>query len=361
MITNPKKLGVAAIGLGKFGTKRLNASGSDARADLRVVADVSADRARSAGEQFGCHYTSDWTEVMSDDDVDIVVVSTSTRYLAEISLAAARSGKHVLCEKPFGRNAEEVLPAVKTSERQGLCMKVGYNHRYHPGIEKANEIYREGVLGRLHFMRCVYGHGGRPGYDREWRAQPEMAGGGQLLDQGVHILDLFRWFAGEFSSVKGYVTTSFWDIEPLEDNVFAVLRNDEGCVASMHASWTNWKNTFAFDVFGESGYLSVSGLGGYYGTETLRLGKRKGLGESPDEESFKFPGPDRSLEREWKDFLDCIEKGTEPQSSGRDAYRTLKTAEAVYCAAREQSGASIDVQKEIRCAEQTQYSGEQTR
>ena len=352
---------MAVVGLGKFGRKRLASVATDERAGLHVVADSVEERSKAAGEEFACGYTTDWRQVLSDDAVAVVVVSTSTRYLPEISLAAARAGKHVLCEKPFGRSSEEVWPAVEVAERNRLCLKVGYNHRYHPALNKAHQLYREGAIGRLHFMRSVYGHGGRAGYDKEWRAQPEVAGGGQLLDQGVHILDLFRWFAGEFSAVKAFTSTSFWGIAPLEDNVFALLRTDEGCIASLHASWTNWKNTFVFEAFGEKGYLVVGGLGGYYGTERLCVGTRRALGERPDEQVFEFTGPDRSLELEWKDFLDCVEKAQEPQSSGKDAWRTLKTAEAIYRTARDQDSMSDDERKDLPFVVQTQYSGDQTR
>jgi predicted dehydrogenase len=259
-----------------------------------------------------------------------VIVSTSTNFLPQIALALLEAGKHVLCEKPFGRNAAEVLPAVEVAERSHLCLKVGYNHRYHPAIEKAHTLFEQHAIGRLHFLRCVYGHGGRAGYGQEWRTHGELSGGGQLLDQGVHVLDLFRWFAGDFSEVKAYMRAAFWPIAPLEDNVFALLRNDRGCLASLHASWTNWKNSFVFEVFGDAGYLAVNGLGGHYGTERLSFGTRGDLGTTPKEEFFDFPDADHSLAREWEDFVDCIRQGRTPQSDGRDAWKTLQLAEAVY-------------------------------
>ena len=266
-------LGVAVIGLGRFGQKRLASITADAHARLRIVADAVPEIAERTGIELGCDHTQNWQEAITRSDVDIVVVSTSTRFLPQIAQAALENGKHVLCEKPFGRSSREVLPAVEAAERDQLCLKVGYNHRYHPALEKAHKLFVAGAIGKAHFIRCVYGHGGRGGYEQEWRSQAQFSGGGQLLDQGVHALDLFRWFAGEFSTVKACTQTSFWPIAPLEDNVFALLESDSGCMASLHASWTNWKNTFVFEVFGEKGYLTVSGLGGHYGTERLCLGK----------------------------------------------------------------------------------------
>jgi predicted dehydrogenase len=308
-----------------------------------MVSDIAVNLARDVASEMNCEFATSWEEAVDRHDVDVVVVSTSTQFLSDITFAALHAGKHVLCEKPFGRSAEEVLPAVLAAKSNGLTLKVGYNHRYHPALKKAHEIWSSGTLGRLHFLRCVYGHGGRAGYEREWRTQAECAGGGQLLDQGVHALDLFRWFAGEFLEVKAVSDTSYWPIAPLEDNIFALLRNAEGCIAQLHASWTSWKNTFRFEVSAEHGYLAVSGLGGFYGTETLVHGVRVALGHAPRECRFEFPQPDESLKLEWVDFLDCIEQRKAPQSSGEDGWRTLKLAESIYTAARTAS-TSVDDQ-----------------
>ena len=331
-MNDTSSLGVAVIGLGRFGRKRLASIASDAHARLRMVADSVPEVAERTGAELGCEHTRNWQDTLACSDVDIVVVSTSTRFLPEIARAALENGKHVLCEKPFGRSSHEVLPAVEAAERNHLCLKVGYNHRYHPALEKAHQLFVCGTIGKAHFIRCVYGHGGRSGYDQEWRAQGEYSGGGQLLDQGVHALDLFRWFAGEFCTVKACTRTSFWPIAPLEDNVFALLESSAGCLASLHASWTNWKNTFAFEVFGEKGYLKVCGLGGPYGTERLCWGRLRVLGVTPEEEHFDFPESDSSLDREWLDFVTCVREGRTPQSDGRDAWQTLRVAEAIYAA-----------------------------
>ncbi len=338
-----KQYGVAVVGLGRFGSKRIQAIMHDSRARLRVVTDVETERARDVSAEMGCAYTMTWQQAVTRDDVAIVIVSTSTQFLSSIALGALLAGKHVLCEKPFGRTADEVLPLVMAAKDNKLSLKVGYNHRYHPALKRAHELFRGGAVGRTHYLHCMYGHGGRLGYEHEWRTKPECAGGGQLLDQGVHALDLFRWFGGEFCEVKAISATSFWPIVPLEDNVFALLRNQDGCVAQLHASWTSWKNTFQFLVSGEEGYLSISGLGGHYGTEKLIHGVRGVPGSAPQEHTFEYPAPDRSLQDEWEDFLDCIEQEREPQSSGEDSWKTLKLAEAIYASGREASQA-VDTQ-----------------
>jgi predicted dehydrogenase len=290
---------------------------------------VSTDLAEAFGQKFHCRAATNWREAVTQDNVDVVIVSTPTDVASEISLLAVQAGKHVLTEKPCALSSAQFATVVHAARATDVLVKAGYNHRYHPAIRRAHELFEQGTIGRLLFVRCVYGHGGRVGYESEWRSQVALSGGGELLDQGVHALDLFQWFLGEFEEVFGMVCTAFWPIAPTEDNVFALLRARGNVVAQLHASWTNWKNTFSFEVFGETGYLKVSGLGGSYGQERLCCGLRKRPGDVPDEQWLEFPEPDDSLEREWEEFLDAVADGREPSSNGHEAYRTLQLVEAI--------------------------------
>jgi len=332
---NNTRLGVALIGAGAFGARRAAAVAASPRSSLRVIADPDTERARTLADSVGAAAVADSRDAIAREGIGIVIVATPTHIAPEISIAALAAGKHVLVEKPFGRNANEIAPAVEIAAARRLALKVGYNHRYHPALAKAHELFAAGSVGRLLFLRCVYGHGGRPGYDREWRSRHEISGGGELLDQGVHALDLFRWFAGEFTEASAFLATSHWPIAPVEDNVFAMLRTREGAIAQLHASWTQWKNTFSFEIAGERGALLVTGLGRSYGPERLALHIRPQMGGVPQEAQFAFPAEDDSLAREWDDFLDSIEAGREPMSSGADAWRTLRLVDALYQSARE--------------------------
>lgn len=341
----PKKrkeiLGVALVGAGAFGKRRAAAVSESSRSQLRVVGDPAAARAEELADAYAADATSAWLEAVERDDVDVVIVATPPAIAPEICLRAISAGKHVLVEKPFGRTAREILPAVEAAETKNVRLKVGYNHRYHPAIAKAHEMFCDGVVGKPLFLRCTYGHGGRPGYEQEWRSQAAISGGGELIDQGVHVLDLFRWFAGEFAEASAFLATSHWPIAPVEDNVFAMLRTSAGVVAQLHASWTQWKNTFSFEVTGELGSLAVNGLGRSYGPELLVCATRASAGGPPVETRFDFPGEDKSLALEWEDFLDSIEERREPMSSGSDAWRTLRLAEALYESSRERRIAQL--------------------
>jgi predicted dehydrogenase len=340
-VSSENRIRVAVVGAGKFGAKRAMAIAKNPASEIRVVADKVSESARTLAANVGCEHSINWEETVARKDVDAVVVATSTQFLSEVTLAALVAGKHVLCEKPFARTADEAQISADEAAKRGLLLKVGYNHRYHPAIAKAHELFKQGVVGEIQFLRCLYGHGGRQGYEREWRANPKLSGGGQLLDQGVHALDLFRWFLGEFTEVKAFNTTSYWPIAPAEDNVFALLRTKQGQVATLHASWTNWKNVFAFDIFGENGFLAITGLGGHYGPERLCLGLRHNIGARPEERWFEYEGPDESLGEEWKDFLDCIATGRQPASSGEESLRTLQLVQAIYQASDDIQGAMV--------------------
>ena len=329
------ELAVALIGAGAFGARRAAAVAGSGRSSLVVVADSAVQRAGELADSVGALALPDWRAAIECTDVGAVIISTPTRLAPKIALAALAAGKHVLAEKPFGRAAREIESAIELAAERQLVLKVGYNHRYHPAIAKAHELVAQGVIGRPLFLRCVYGHGGRPGYEKEWRSRPEISGGGQLLDQGVHALDLFRWFAGEFAEASALLSTSFWPVAPVEDNVFAMLRTRDGVVAQLHASWTQWKNTFSLEIVGESGSLGVTGLGRSYGPERLVQHTRPELGGPPEEDHLALPPDCDSLALEWNDFLDAVERGGEPMSSGADAWRTLRLVDALYRSARE--------------------------
>ncbi len=320
---------IAIIGAGLIGRKRAAALKKINNCRLVVTADINRNAAETLARDFGGEVETNWEKVVIRNDINVVIVSTINKFLASISIAALRNGKHVLVEKPLGCSAEESKKIVESAQNSALVLKTGFNHRHHPAIAKAKQLFDRGEIGNLFLIRCRYGHGGRPGYEKEWRANKDLCGGGELLDQGVHVVDLFRWFSGDFNKVFGCISTYFWKME-VEDNAFAIFNKDNGVTASMHTSWTQWKNIFSFEIFGSNGYLIVEGLGGSYGVETLRFGKRKTEGGIPDEKVTEYEGTDVSWEEEWKEFISAIENNREPLGNGWDGYQANKMIEAVY-------------------------------
>ncbi len=333
---------VAIVGAGLVGNKRANVfEKKKENDDLAAVVDIVIEKASNLARKFGCNTFRNWEEVINIENIDVVIVATPNRFIAPIAISALKNKKHVLCEKPLGKNVKESMAIIEEAKKNNVILKTGFNHRHHSAIMKAKSLVDEGELGEIYYIRCSYGHGGRPGYEKEWRASKDLCGGGELLDQGVHVVDLFNWFLGEFKEVYGQINTFYWNIE-VEDNSFAVFKTKDNQVAVMHTSWTQWKNRFIFEIFGEKGYLIVEGLGGSYGTEKLIIGKRrmengsqlKYKGGAPDEEVIEFPGPDISWAEEWKEFVSAIKENREPLGSGYDGLMANKMIEAVYRSAK---------------------------
>jgi predicted dehydrogenase len=318
---------VAIVGCGLIGHKRARALGEHR---LVATADVNPERAQQLAAQYpGCVASDQWMAAVSRRDVDLVIVATTNDALAPVTAAAVRHGKHVLVEKPAARNAAELAPIIEAARAAAVVVKVGFNHRFHPALHKAHELFTSGAVGPLLYIRARYGHGGRVGYDREWRANPVVAGGGELLDQGVHLIDLARWFAGDFSEVQGHVGTYFWDM-PVEDNGFIFLRTPRGQVAWLHASCTEWKNLFSFEVFGRDGKLQIDGLGGSYGVERLSYYRMLPQMGPPETTIWEYPGEDRSWQAEFDDLAACIARGRAPSGTVEDALAALTIIGRIY-------------------------------
>lgn len=301
------------------------------RDKLVVAADNRIERARDlvAMSQQSARASADWHTAVCDPEVDAVIVATTNDWLAPITLGAIENGKHVLVEKPAARSLVELRPVIEAAARNGRCIWVGFNLRYHPSIRKAREIVASGELGSLMYVRGRYGHGGRIGYNREWRADPKISGGGELLDQGVHLIDLARSFLGDFDQVCGYAGTFYWDMA-VDDNAYLLLKTREGRAAWLHASCTQWKNLFSFEIFGQRGALVIDGLGGSYGSECLTHHSVKPEMGPPETTTWEFPGEDPSWEAELRDFVDSAEQGKPAKTSLIDALAVLEVVDQVH-------------------------------
>jgi len=319
--------GVAIVGCGLIGRKRAAALGG---ARLVACADVDRPRAEAlAGTSAGAEAADDWRAAIDRADVGLVIVATTNDALADIARAAVEAGKHVLIEKPAGRSVAEIDELIDAARRHRRLVRVGFNHRYHPALRKARELFEAGELGDLMFVRGRYGHGGRPGYDKEWRADPVRSGGGELIDQGVHLVDLSRWFLGEFAVVDGFAHTYFWQM-PVDDNAFLVLRTARKQVAFLHVSCTEWKNLFSFEIYGTRAKLHVEGLGGSYGVERLAFYRMLPEMGPPETSTWEYPRGDQSWALEFAEFLEDIRLEREPAAGLAAARAALAVVEEVY-------------------------------
>jgi predicted dehydrogenase len=320
---------VALIGCGLVGQKRLELLPSGT---LAVACDLELARARKlAAQSPGCLATDSVEDALRVPGVDAVMIATINASLAPLALQAVQHGKHVLVEKPAAIAGKDLAALEKAAAITGALVRVGYNHRYHPACLKTVEIFQRGALGPMMFVRGRYGQGGRTGYDKEWRADPKLSGGGELIDQGVHLIDLAGIFLGEFTEVDGHTATYFWNM-PVDDNAFVSLRNAQGQTAWLHASCTEWKNLFSLEIYGRNGKLHWEGLGGSYGLERLTWYKMLPQMGPPETTVWEFPRGDESWKIEMNEFFEDIRLKRAPVPGLKEAKAALAVVEKIYAA-----------------------------
>jgi predicted dehydrogenase len=319
---------IGIVGCGLIGQKRAAAALAAGGHEIVGVADLDRGRAEALASRTGATAFADWRHVL-DADPDLVVVAVTHDRLAEIGAGAAAAGCHVLIEKPGARSTAELQPVADAAGKTGVSVKIGFNHRFHPAFLKARALIDQGVAGPLLYIRARYGHGGRIGYEREWRMRRDLSGGGELIDQGAHLIDLARWFLGDFSKVQGWIPTYYWPVE-VEDNCFMALETSVGQLAWLHATWTEWKNCFAFEITGRDAKLEINGLGGSYGTEKLTLYKMLPELGPPETTSWEYPFPDRSWDLELADFVAAIEQKRRPIGDLEDGLAMLRIVDRIY-------------------------------
>lgn len=321
------KIGI--IGCGLIGRKR--AQSICRPNELIMVCDTNLESAAGLSRDFGnIEYTDDYQKLIEKKDIELVIVAVPNFLAARIVLSAVSNGKHVIVEKPGAIASSELLPIMEAIKDTDIKVKVGFNHRYHPTMLKAKELLTREEVGEVMFIRARYGHGGRVGYDKEWRADPRISGGGETIDQGVHLIDLSRWYMGEFSEINGFADTYFWNM-PVDDNGFISLRKEDGRAAWLQVSCTEWKNMFSFEIYCKNAKLEISGLGGSYGVERLSYYQMLPQMGPPDTTIFEYPRGDNSWKMELDDMISAIQNKT-PITMGdvKDAYEALRIVEAIY-------------------------------
>lgn len=330
---NNNALRIGIIGSGKIGVKRAETILELKKDKVVGVYDVHASSMNSLAQKTGAKTYTSWKKLLEDPEIDCVIVATYHKILPKIVIEALKHGKHVLAEKPLGNHAGEAKQIHDLSLKMKKVVKVGFNHRFHPAVLKAHELFKQGAIGDILYIRSVYGHGGRDGYDLEWRIQKKYTRGGEMYDQGSHIIDMAHWFVGSFKSVFAHTENYFWKKTSLEDNAFCKLVSKKGQTIFFQVSLTQWKNKFMFEVYGSKGYLLVNGLGRSYGLETLTYGHRTVLGSVPKEKVWEFPELDTSWAKEWKNFREGVLNKHAVLSSAEENLEVMKVMDGLYKAA----------------------------
>jgi len=329
-----KKIKAVIVGYGKMGKIRAETIAKHPGMKLVGICEVAA-----VGQQLEVPVFKNYKELISFEP-DCVFVCTPNKFLSEIACFFINHGVHVFCEKPPGKSVSDVEKMIGAEKNHPeIKLKFGFNHRYHQALMEAKSIVDNGRLGKVLWMRGIYGKGGGPGYDRSWRNNKEISGGGILIDQGIHMVDLFRYFCGEFEEAKSFITKSYWNVS-VEDNAFALLKNKQGQVAMLHSSATQWQYKFLLDIYMEKGYISISGILSStfnYGTETLKIARcmydAQGYPLPNPEETITYFDEDNSWAAELEDFFQCITEDKEVLvGSSVEAYKTMNLITKVYSA-----------------------------
>ncbi len=329
-----KPLRLAIIGYGYMGEIRKRVIEGTPRLELCGIFDASI----SVRERInGCRVFDSFEELLKEK-LDIIFVCTPNLYSPQYCMDSLNMGRHVFCEKPPGRSLDDIQNIIRVEkENPGVKLMFGFNHRFHPGIMRAKVIADSGRLGKILNIRGLYGKSGGVNFRDSWRNNKEISGGGILLDQGIHMLDLFRYFCGDFEYIKCFLNNKFWKFET-EDNAFVILANKKGQNAFFHSSATMWKHTFRVDLTLENGYVAVEGLlskTGSYGREKIIIGKRQFEDETeaignPSEEVTYFDR-DLSWDLEVQEFVRCIDENIPvTKSSSEDALKVMEIIDKAY-------------------------------
>ncbi|MBI4308996.1 MAG: Gfo/Idh/MocA family oxidoreductase [Candidatus Omnitrophica bacterium] len=321
----------AIFGFGKMGQIRYDTIQKLASCRVAGVCEIGA----GAPVPEGVLHAKDPQVFLEDPAIDAVVICTPNDLLAPLTVKALQAGKHVFCEKPPGRNMRELNTMIEAEKSSGRKLMFGFNHRHHESMLHTKKLINSGEYGKILWMRGRYGKSVDEKFFANWRSKKAIAGGGIFLDQGIHMLDLFLMFCGDFDEVHAYVSNLYWKLD-IEDNVFAIFRNKQGQVASLHSTMTQWRHIFSLEIFLERGYITINGLktsSNTYGDEEMTIAQNRTMPPAAmwtQEENITFH-TDYSWEKEMNVFIDSVRRQRPvPAGNTQDALKLMRLVEQVY-------------------------------
>lgn len=322
---------VGIIGYGKMGRIRHDAADMTGLCEVVAISEPSSSYSENKLENMSHE------EMIQHPDIDAVIICTPNNFNKDLAIRSLNAGKHVFCEKPPAFNAKEVEEIIQAEQRSnGKKLMYGFNHRHHDSIIQMKKTIDSGEFGRILWMRGRYGKSVTKDYYNEWRAKKELAGGGIVIDQGIHMIDLCLYLAGDFDKVSAEVSNLYWHL-PVEDNAFIILKNtNTGCVASLHSTMTQWRHLFSLEIFFEKGYMVLNGLltsSRTYGDEVLSIAKNRSTAPAAtweDEEHIKYH-VDNSWRSEVEHFFNAINNDSPIEiGNSMDALKVMKIIDEIY-------------------------------
>jgi len=329
-----EKLRVGIAGYGVVGKRRRTFIDLNPQLTTVAVSDITfcGDGVLPDGVVYFDNYQKLLTQ-----NLDILFVSLPNYLTAQVTIAGLENGLHVFCEKPPGRDVQDIKNVIKVErEHPKLKLKYGFNHRYHASVAEAKRIIDSNQYGEIINIRGVYGKSSIIPFDTGWRSERKYAGGGILLDQGIHMLDMIRYFAGDFEEIKSFVSNSYWRHD-VEDNAYAIMRNKNGCVAMIHSTATQWQHKFRLEIALRDSLLELTGIlsgSKSYGEEKLKIIPRNsGSAVGSFYEITNSYLEDNSWRDEINEFAELIiEDNPVENGNSTDALRVMEMIYCIYCA-----------------------------
>jgi UDP-N-acetyl-2-amino-2-deoxyglucuronate dehydrogenase len=321
---------VAIIGSGLQAKRRIESIQEIGNDQIVAIFGINVETLDQIGKRYNVKISGSYQTLFDDSEIDLIVICTPPNSHAFYIKKALEKNKRVLVEKPIFQTSKEML-SLRAEFGNLLDSNVicGFNHRFHPGIASMKKKLDEGIIGKILFARSIYGICARNDYQSEWRSNPEFASGGQFIEQGSHVIDLFQWMLGKPVGIYCKTTNLLFDDARLEDGGMAILTFESGATAQMHTTLAQWHNEFRLEIFGEKGFLRVAGLGNAYGVESLEIGMRDE--QKPfSSEIIQFRGSDVSWKEEWRALKRNFQNETTSNASFQDGINAMKIAEAAY-------------------------------
>lgn len=315
---------IAIIGAGVIGERRALAMPKGAR--VGAVVDTNEERAWAVAQKVQAKPYTSLESMLGAESINAAIIATVNSAIIPTAQACLDRGVHILLEKPAARSYQELR---ELKNPKSCTIKIGFNHRFHPAYEDLLLELAKNPSDPVMYIRARYGNGARVGFDQEWRSKVEIAGGGEMMDQGVHVLDLANRILPELDVKTAYSRTHFWKM-PVDDNTWGILGNSDGQTFSFHVSSTEWKNEFQFDVYTRQRKYTWYGLGRSYGPETLTIYKMKPEMGPPDVEKRDYPPEDFSWLKENKNFIEALKGEAQANGDLEDGLRSLYQVSQVY-------------------------------
>jgi len=324
-MTSELKVGIA--GYGVVGKKRKKIL--DQIKGIKIVA-ISDKNLKNNSVNKNINFYNDYKKLFNES-LDILFVSLPNKYAADATINALKKNINVFCEKPPARNIQELKKVLKEFKKKNkLKLKYGFNHRYHDSIILAKKIIESKKYGKLINLKGLYGKSKIISFVGQWRSNKSIAGGGILLDQGIHMLDIMRFFCGEFKEIKSLVSNNYWK-HKVEDNAYVIMRSHQNIVAMVHSTATQWQHQFRIEITLEKALINLSGIlsgSKTYGNERIEI-QPKFL-KKRDNKIINFK-KDLSWEREVKEYINSV-KNNKKISNGNvyDAIAVMKMIDTIY-------------------------------